>query len=62
MHWREAWKHGERAFRSSQLDIGHALGWSARFVETLATAKLAAILGLDRADDFPASNPRTRRC
>ena len=26
IHWREAWKYGERAFRYCQLDIGHALG------------------------------------
>ncbi len=26
VHWREAWKYGERAFRYCQLDIGHALG------------------------------------
>jgi SagB-type dehydrogenase family enzyme len=25
IHWREAWKYGERAFRYCQLDIGHAL-------------------------------------
>ena len=26
VHWREAWKYGERAFRYCQLDVGHALG------------------------------------
>lgn len=25
IHWREAWKYGERAFRYCQLDVGHAL-------------------------------------
>jgi SagB-type dehydrogenase family enzyme len=25
IHWREAWKYGERAFRYSQLDMGHAI-------------------------------------
>ena len=24
IHWREAWKYGERAFRYCQHDIGHA--------------------------------------
>ena len=26
IHWREAWKYGERAFRYCQLDVGHAIG------------------------------------
>jgi SagB-type dehydrogenase family enzyme len=62
VHWREAWKYGERAFRYSQIDIGHALGafryaggalgWSVKFVSTVSTAELAASLGLDRAEDF----------
>jgi nitroreductase len=26
IHWREAWKYGERAFRYCQHDVGHALG------------------------------------
>jgi len=60
--WREAWKYGERAFRYCQLDIGHAigalayaaalLGWEIRPV---ANPAMAHCLGLDRADDFPAS-------
>ncbi|MFG1461859.1 nitroreductase [Xanthobacter sp. DSM 24535] len=61
IHWREAWKYGERAFRYCQLDIGHALGalryaagalgWTARVVECDA-ATLTALMGLDRAGDF----------
>ena len=61
-HWREAWKYGERAFRYSQLDIGHALaafryaagalGWTARLIEGVTTAELALLLGLDRVEDF----------
>jgi len=45
VHWREAWKYGERAFRYCQHDIGHAictlriaaatLGWSALAREAL---------------------------
>lgn len=59
--WREAWKYGERAFRYVQLDVGHALG-AIRYaaavlglqVELLPVtdAEIAALLGLDRADDF----------
>lgn len=62
IHWREAWKYGERAFRYCQLDLGHALGafsyaaaalgWRAQLVEGLDSAQIAALLGLDRADDF----------
>ena len=62
VHWREAWKYGERAFRYCQLDIGHALGalryaaaalgWTATMVDDVASAALAALMGLDRGDDF----------
>jgi SagB-type dehydrogenase family enzyme len=62
IHWREAWKYGERAFRYCQLDLGHAigairyaaaaLGWSAKVVPGLERAPLAALMGLDRMDDF----------
>ncbi len=60
--WREAWKYGERAFRYCQLDIGHAIGALAYAATLLgweirpqAYPVLAHCLGLDRADDFPAS-------
>ncbi len=62
VHWREAWKYGERAFRYCQLDIGHALGairyaagalgWTAKAVDGLDSAALAARMGLDRTEDF----------
>jgi SagB-type dehydrogenase family enzyme len=62
IHWREAWKYGERAFRYCQLDIGHALGairyaagalgWSATLVENIGSSELSALMGLDRAEDF----------
>ena len=65
IHWREAWKYGERAFRYCQLDAGHALGalayaaavlgWRARVVAPLESDTLAALLGLDRDDDFGAA-------
>ena len=62
VHWREAWKYGERAFRYCQLDIGHALGavryaagalgWRAKLVEDMESTALSASMGLDRAGDF----------
>ena len=62
VHWREAWKYGERAFRYCQLDVGHALGalryaagalgWRATLVEDVDSAELAAMMGLDRVDAF----------
>ncbi|MDI9846657.1 SagB family peptide dehydrogenase [Rhodoblastus sp. 17X3] len=65
IHWREAWKYGERAFRYCQLDLGHALGafsyaaaalgWRAQLVEGLGSAQISALLGLDRAEDFGRS-------
>jgi SagB-type dehydrogenase family enzyme len=62
IHWREAWKYGERAYRYCQHDTGHALatlrlaaavlGWSAHLVDSIADADLAVLLGLDRLEDF----------
>jgi SagB-type dehydrogenase family enzyme len=62
IHWREAWKYGERAFRYCQHDAGHAiaavryaaaaLGWSALLLDTPSDDEVAAMLGLDRAADF----------
>ncbi|WP_236102164.1 nitroreductase family protein [Methylotetracoccus oryzae] len=62
IHWREAWKYGERAFRYCQLDLGHAigalryaaaaLGWQLRVVESADWAQIARRLGLDRRQDF----------
>jgi SagB-type dehydrogenase family enzyme len=62
IHWREAWKYGERAFRYCQLDSGHALaalryaagvlGWQVRLLDAWGDDDLAALLGLDREGDF----------
>jgi SagB-type dehydrogenase family enzyme len=56
IHWREAWKYGERAFRYCQHDVGHAiatfavaaaaLGWRARLLESIGTETLARCLGV----------------
>jgi len=62
IHWREAWKYGERAFRYCQHDIGHALaairyaaatlGWSAHSLDHFSDDDVAGALGLDRTADF----------
>ncbi|CAL75720.1 conserved hypothetical protein; putative oxidoreductase [Bradyrhizobium sp. ORS 278] len=62
IHWREAWKYGERAFRYCQLDLGHALGaisyaaaalgWTTHVIDGVDPTRLADMLGLDRASDF----------
>ncbi|MBT2324737.1 SagB/ThcOx family dehydrogenase [Variovorax paradoxus] len=62
IHWREAWKYGERAFRYCQHDAGHAigtlriaaatLGWSAVVLHGVADESIETLLGLNRAEDF----------
>lgn len=62
IHWREAWKYGERAFRYCQHDIGHALGalrlsaalqgWTLTVLSDWSDANVATVLGLDRDQDF----------
>jgi nitroreductase len=65
IHWREAWKYGERAFRYCQHDAGHAiaaarygaaaLGWQVHVLTRWSDAAVAEILGLHRAADFGAA-------
>jgi SagB-type dehydrogenase family enzyme len=62
IHWREAWKYGERAYRYCQHDVGHAiaairyaaalLGWRVQLLEHYGDAQIASLLGLDREQDF----------
>ncbi|HEX5682622.1 MAG TPA: SagB/ThcOx family dehydrogenase [Ideonella sp.] len=62
VHWREAWKYGERAFRYCQHDVGHAigalriaaatLGWRVVLLDGLADETIDNLLGLNRAQDF----------
>jgi SagB-type dehydrogenase family enzyme len=64
IHWREAWKYGERAFRYCQHDAGHAiatvryaaaaLGWSARLIADVSDATIASVLGLDEPESISA--------
>jgi len=62
IHWREAWKYGERAYRYCQHDAGHAiaavryaaatLGWQAQLLKSWSDADIGTITGVDRDDDF----------
>jgi SagB-type dehydrogenase family enzyme len=72
IHWREAWKYGERAFRYCQHDAGHAigalriaaalLGWKLTLLPQWSDEQLAAILGLDRDVDFVAAEREEPEC
>lgn len=62
VHWREAWKYGERAFRYCQHDVGHAmaaisygaatLGWNVMPQVLWGDDGLATLLGVGRESDF----------
>ncbi|NOT24777.1 MAG: SagB/ThcOx family dehydrogenase [Acidobacteria bacterium] len=62
IHWREAWKYGERAFRYCQHDVGHALGamrlaaamlgWRFILLPDWDSANVARLLGIDRDEDY----------
>jgi SagB-type dehydrogenase family enzyme len=62
VHWREAWKYGERAFRYCQHDAGHALaclriaaaalGWGLVLLDGISDSAIAGLLGLSRDDDY----------
>ena len=62
IHWREAWKYGERAFRYCQQDVGHALGtmrfaaatlgWKLCILNRVDVTDVSRLLGLNRDGDF----------
>ena len=72
IHWREAWKYGERAFRYCQHDTGHAigalalsaarLGWSLTILPRWSDAHIASLLGLDRDQDFVDAEREEPEC
>lgn len=72
VHWREAWKYGERAYRYCQHDAGHAvatcrvaaavLGWRMLLLEDTGDELLAALLGVDREDDFAGAEREHPDC
>ncbi|NOT21760.1 MAG: SagB/ThcOx family dehydrogenase, partial [Nitrospiraceae bacterium] len=72
VHWREAWKYGERAFRYCNHDVGHAigsariaaatLGWNMALLDAVEQNTLALLLGTNRVDDFAAAEPEHPDC
>lgn len=62
IHWREAWKYGERAYRYCQHDVGHALaavsisaalhGWAVWPRTEVGDEELAHLLGISRNSDY----------
>ena len=67
IHWREAWKYGERAFRYCQHDAGHAIGaiaiaaagmgWKTKVLEDLGTDELGLLMGLSHEHDGESEEP-----
>jgi nitroreductase len=72
IHWREAWKYGERAFRYCQHDAGHAiaalriaaalLGWRLTLLPRWSHAHIAALLGTDRDGDYGTAEREEPEC
>jgi len=67
IHWREAWKYGERAFRYCQHDVGHAIaaigiaaagmGWATTLLDDLGAEQLANLLGVFDPQGVEAEHP-----
>jgi SagB-type dehydrogenase family enzyme len=72
IHWREAWKYGERGFRYCQHDMGHAIaavgiaaamaGWRATLLPEWSSADIAALAGLDRDEDYVEAEREEAGC
>ena len=72
VHWREAWKYGERAFRYCNHDVGHAigtariaaatLGWNMAMLDGVEQNTVAVLLGTNREDDFAEVEPEHPDC
>ena len=72
IHWREAWKYGERAFRYCQHDLGHAIaavdvaaslvGWRAELLPDWSHDDIARLTGIDRDEDFVEAEREEPAC
>ena len=72
IHWREAWKYGERAFRYCQHDLGHAVA-SVRIAAALVGGRvamlpdwshkeIASLTGVDRDEQYVEAEPEEPGC
>jgi nitroreductase len=67
IHWREAWKYGERAYRYCQHDVGHAigavalaarlLGWECRHLAAWTDDDVESLLGVNGVEGPEAEHP-----
>lgn len=72
VHWREAWKYGERAFRYCNHDVGHAIGtariaaatfgWNMALLDGVEQNTVALLLGTNRTDDYSGVEPEHPDC
>lgn len=72
VHWREAWKYGERAFRYCNHDVGHAigtariaaatLGWNMTILDEVEQNTIALLLGTNRHHDFAEAEAEHPDC
>jgi SagB-type dehydrogenase family enzyme len=72
IHWREAWKYGERAFRYCQHDVGHAIGalrvaaslfgWRLTLLPRWSDEQIATVLGVDRDEDYDRAEREDPDC
>lgn len=72
IHWREAWKYGERAFRYCNHDVGHAigtariaastLGWNMALLDGTSQETVSILLGTNRGSDFAEVEPEHPDC
>ena len=71
IHWREAWKYGERSLRYCNHDVGHALGalrfsaslpgWQFRLHPQVGDEQLDQLLGFDRIE-WPENEEEQADC
>lgn len=67
--YREVWKYGERAFRYTNLDAGHAqrslqvsaktLGWKYKLISNIEDEELAKVFGFDKKNRFNENENET---
>src|SRR5262249_10907605 len=72
IHWREAWKYGERAFRYCQHDLGHAIaairlaaplvGCTPVLAPEWSHRDIAALTGIDRDADYEEAEQEEPGC